>query len=265
MKAHVYNPGNDGIFPVSSVLLTGETEALLIDAQFTTTDAAKLVELIHASGKRLTTILVSCGDPDFYFGLETLHAAFPAARIVATQPVIEHIEHSYVKKLAVWSPILGDRAPKRVIIPTTLEGNALPFEGGTLEIVGLDSPLPDRTFVWIPSIRTVVGSVPVFGGMHLFLADTNTPALRAAWLATLDRIVALDPAVVVPGHFAPGEPHTIAAVTFTADYIRAFEEESARAENSAALMAALQRRYPTFAPSKSLEISAKVAKGEMTW
>lgn len=265
MKTQVYNPGNNGIFPVSSVLVTGAKEALLIDAQFSTADAAKLVDLVRSSGKRLTTIYISCGDPDFYFGLEVLKEAFPGAKVLATQPVIDHIKDSYAKKLQVWTPVLGANAPKTVILPDLLKGNTIELEGEKLEVVGLDSPLPDRTFVWIPSIKTVVGSVPVFGNTHIFLADTNTPAARAAWLATLDKILALHPDVVVPGHFSPGAPQTVASVQFTADYIKAFEQESLRAENGEDLIAALTRRYPNLSPNKSLEISARVAKGEMKW
>lgn len=265
MKTQVYNPGKNGIFPVSSVLVTGDKDALLIDAQFSTVDAAKLVDLIRASGKRLKTIFISCGDPDFYFGLEVLKAAFPDASIVATKPVVDHIKDSYVKKLQYWTPILGAGAPKQAIVPEVLAGNTLNLEGETLQVIGVDSPLPDRAFVWIPSIKTVIGSVPVFGDMHVFLADTNTPATRAAWVATLDKILALHPAVVVPGHFAPGAPQTVASVKFTAEYIKAFEEEAARAKNSDELIAAMQRRFPKLELNESLKISARVAKGEMKW
>jgi glyoxylase-like metal-dependent hydrolase (beta-lactamase superfamily II) len=265
MKTQVYNPGKNGIFPASSVLVTGDKDALLIDAQFSTVDAAKLVDLVRASGKRLTTIFISCGDPDFYFGLEVLKAAFPDAAIVATKPVVQHIKDSYVKKLQYWAPILGAGAPKQAIIPEVLAENTLRLEGESLQIIGVDGPLPDRTFVWIPSIKTVVGSVPVFGDMHIFLADTNTPTAHAAWLSTLDQILALHPTVVVPGHFAPGAPQTVESVKFTANYIKVFDEEAARAKNSEELIAAMQRRFPKLELNESLKISARVAQGEMKW
>ncbi|MFM2405114.1 MAG: hypothetical protein RL223_2994, partial [Pseudomonadota bacterium] len=90
----VHNPAADGIFPVNSVLVSGPTEAVLIDAQFQRKDAQALVRLIQASGKRLTTILISHGDPDYYFGLDVLQAAFPQARIVATAETVAHIQAS---------------------------------------------------------------------------------------------------------------------------------------------------------------------------
>ncbi|MEO6117057.1 MAG: MBL fold metallo-hydrolase, partial [Pseudolysinimonas sp.] len=86
-------------FPVgspnkSAVLVTGETEALLVDAGFTRADGHRLVAAVLDSGKTLTTVFVSHADPDFYFGLEVVADAFPDAKLVATPLVIEHIESS---------------------------------------------------------------------------------------------------------------------------------------------------------------------------
>lgn len=265
LHTQVYNPGEQGIFQVSSVLVTGQRDAVLIDAQFSTVDAAKLVELIKSSGKRLTTIYISHGDPDFYFGLETLKAAFPEAKIVATPQTVAYIRKTYEGKLAHWSKPLGVGAPTSVIVPEPLQGHRIELEGQTLQIVGLDGPTPNRTFVWIPSIRTVAGGIPVFAGQHVWMADTQTPQSHADWLATLDRIVALQPQTVIPGHFAPGAPQTVADVRFTADYIRAYDEEAAKAKNSAGLIAAMEKRYPNLPGTASLQLSAKVSMGEMQW
>lgn len=265
LHTQVYNPGDQGIFQVSSVLVTGQHDAVLIDAQFSTVDAARLVDMIKASGKRLTTIYISHGDPDFYFGLETLQAAFPEAEIVATPQTVAYIRKTHEGKLAHWSKPLGAGAPKRVIVPEPLQGDRIELEGQTLQVVGLDGPTPDRTFVWIPSIKTVAGGIPVFAGEHVWMADTQTPRSHADWLATLERIVALQPQAVIPGHFAPGAPRTVDAVHFTADYIRAYDEEAAKAKNSAELIAAMEKRYPNLPGKESLQLSAKVSKGEMQW
>jgi len=84
LQLQVYNPGEAAVFPVSSTLISGEREAILVDVQFSTREAAELVRMVQASGKRLTTIYISHGDPDFYFGLQTLKEAFPEARVLAT-------------------------------------------------------------------------------------------------------------------------------------------------------------------------------------
>ena len=55
------------------------------------------------------------------------------------------------------------------------------------------------------------------------------------------------------------------SVAFTADYIKAFDVETAKAKDSAALIAAMQKRYPNLGDESTLELGAKVAKGEMKW
>lgn len=265
LQVAVFNPGKSGIFAVSSELLSGARDAVLVDAQFSTADAAKLVEMIKASGKKLTTIYISHGDPDFYFGLETLHAAFPDAQILATPQTIAHIQASKDDKLKIWGAQLGANAPKQLLVPSPLQGDTLQLEGQALKVIGLAGASPERTALWVPSIRTVMGGVLVDAGSHVFMADTQTPQSHQAWLAALQQIKDLAPARVIPGHYADGAAQDLDAVDFTAGYIRAFDEESAKAKDSTALIAAMQQRYPGLEGEASLQLSAKVAKGEMPW
>jgi len=261
----VYNPGEQAIFPVTSVLVSGDKEAILIDAQFGKSQAEKVVEKIRASGKLLSTIYISHGDPDYYFGLDTLTAAFPKARVLASQPTVEHIKHTVEGKLAFWGPKMGADVPAKTIVPDVLEGDSLILEGQKLQVVGLDGPQPDRSFVWIPSIKAVVGGVVVAQNIHVWMADTQTAQSHADWLTTLHSIETLKPKTVVPGHYLGESARSLAAVQFTADYIKAFDEETAKAKDSAALIGAMKKRYPSLAEESSLELSAKVAKGEMKW
>ena len=265
LKITPYNAGNDAIFQVSSVLVSGQREAILIDAQFGKSQAEQVVAMVRASGKKLTTIYISHGDPDFYFGLDTVLAAFPDAKVVATAPTVRHIQETVDAKLAFWGPKLGADAPAKAVIPQVLQGDTLTLEGQALKVTGLDGPQPDRTFVWIPSQKAVVGGVVVFGDLHVWTADTQTPRSRADWLATLAHIDSLKPKTVVPGHYAPGAPLNLESVHYTQGYLRAFETEAANAKDSAALIQAMRARYPQAGAAASLEISAKVAKGEMKW
>ncbi|WP_215782436.1 MBL fold metallo-hydrolase [Paludibacterium sp. B53371] len=264
LHLQVYNPGEKAFFPVSSVLVSGERDAVLIDAQFGKSQAAQLVQLVRASGKHLTTIYISHGDPDYYFGLETLHAAFPDARIVATAATVAHIRETAAGKLAFWGPKLGADAPKVTLTPSVLAGTRLMLEGKTLEVQGLKGDL-SRSYVWIPSLKAVVGGVVLFNNQHVWMADTQTPQSHADWLATLDQIRALKPAVVVPGHTLPGAVADRDAPAYTAGYIRAFDAQTVRAASGDALIAAMRQLYPQAGEPASLEISARVAKGEMKW
>ncbi|MDQ0705419.1 glyoxylase-like metal-dependent hydrolase (beta-lactamase superfamily II) [Pseudomonas sp. W3I7] len=263
LKLEAYNPGEAAIFPVSSVLVSGAKDAILVDAQFGKGQAEELVQKIRASGKHLTTIYISHGDPDYYFGLDTLSAAFPDAKVVAPQPVVDHIKATMAGKLEFWGPKMGADKPAKIIVPQVLEGHSLSLEGQQLEVIGLNGPQPDRSFVWIPSIKAVVGGVVVAENIHLWMADTQSAQSHKDWLTTLQRIEQLKPNTVIPGHYL-GNP-TLKSVAFTADYIKAFDSETAKAKDSAALIAAMKKRYPNLKDESSLELGAKVAKGEMKW
>jgi len=265
LRLQTFHPGPQAMFSVSSVLIEGRQDAILVDAQFAASDARALVDTIRTSGKRLTTIYISHGDPDYYFGLATLQDAFPQARIVATAQTVAHIQQTQAGKLAYWGPKMGADVPARIVVPQVLDGDALQLEGQRLLLIGLDGPTPDRSVLWVPSLRAIVGGIPVVAGEHVWMADTQTPQSHADWLQTLQRLQALKPKVVVPGHYAPGVALDASALRFTADYIRAFDAEAAKAKDSAALVKAMQVRYSTLAGVESLELSAKVAKGEMRW
>lgn len=261
----VYNPGDAGIFPVTSTLITGAHDAVLVDAQFRRQDAQQLVERIRRSGKRLTTVYVSQADPDYYFGLDVIHQAFPAARIVATPQTVAIIRAQMEGKRAYWGPILKADAPRALVLPQPLHADHLSLEGQRIEIKGLRGEQPERSYLWLPALRTVLGGVVVSGPMHVWTADTQTPAARAAWVQTLEDIRALQPRRVIPGHFLGAEPAGLQAVDFTQSYLEAFERAAADAADSSALVQAMLARYPDLAERTSLELSAKVAKGEMTW
>jgi len=265
LKLEVFNPGEAAIFPVASVIVSGAKDAVLIDAQFSRGEALKLVEQIRAGGKHLTTVYVSHSDPDFYFGLDVIHAAFPDAKIVATPQTIAGIEKKKDAKVAFWGPILKDNAPKSIIVPQPLQGDTIKLEGQSLKIEGLKGPTPERSYVWIPSIKAVVGGVVLFNDLHVWTADTQTAESRKQWLAALDGVAALKPSTIVPGHFKQGTALTPEAIGFTRDYLVRFEAETAKAANSAALIARMKELYPNAGLNGALETSAKVAKGEMKW
>jgi hypothetical protein len=52
---------------------------------------------------------------------------------------------------------------------------------------------------------------------------------------------------------------------YNREYLKAYDLELAKAKNSAALIAAMKKRYPDAGLGMALEIGAKVNKGEMKW
>lgn len=258
----VYNPGDKAIFPVSSELVTGDKEAILIDAQFGVNDGKALVDLIKQSGKRLTTVYISGGDPDFYFGLEPIKAAFPDVKILASQHVVDHIKQTKDAKLAYWGPILAEQAPKTLIVPQVMTASHLTLDGEKIEIKEMNTP---SAYLWAPSIKTAFGGVPVYSGVHVWMADSQTKAARAQWMQALDGMLALKPERVIPGHFLGAEPKGTQAVTFTRDYVQRFEQALATAKHSDQLIDGLKKAFPSLPVDDGLSIGAKVNMGEMKW
>lgn len=260
----VYN-ADAGSFNVDAVIVSGPTEALVIDSGFTRADALRLAADVLDTGKTLKTILISNADPDYYFGAETLKQVFPQARVVATAAVRERIAERMAGKLAFWGPKMGANAPHQPIVPDLLTGNAVQVDGEVVEIRGTTGVLAARPYAWIPSLKAVVGNIAVFGNLHVWTADTQQPAERAAWFAQLDEIEALHPVTVVPGHMAAGSAMDLSAVHFTRDYLHRFDAEAARSTAAAELIAAMQQAYPQAGLGIALDIGAKVAKKEMQW
>lgn len=260
-------PANGAGFFRAPVLLSGQHEAVLVDGGFTLTDGRALAEAIRTSDKKLTTIYVSQSDPDYYFSLGPVKAAFPKVRIVAASATVTAIRSNVEKKLAFWGPQLGENGPRKIsdiVMPEPYDHPTLDVEGHRVRIVAAEG-LANRRYLWVPELHAILGGVLVFSGLHVWIADTPTTESRTAWVKTLEAMAARNPQLVIPGHRAPGAATDVAAIHFTRDYLLAFEEELAKAADSGALIAAMRRRYPDAAASGSLEISAKVAKGEMKW
>ena len=265
LSVKVYNADGNS-FNVNSTLVVGDKEAMVIDAGFTRADALRIAANVLDSGKQLKTIYVSQADPDYYFGVETLKEIFPQADVVTTPAVLEKINAKKAGKVAFWGPKMGANAPRSPVVPRALEGNTLTLDGQTIEIRGTQGVLAHRPYAWIPSIQAVVGNIGVFGGMHVWTADTQTAAERAAWVAQLDDMAALKPVLVVPGHMKAGTQVDASNITFTKDYLQTFEKNLAASKNSAELVNAMKQSYPQVTDgAMSLDIGAKVNMGEMKW
>ncbi len=258
---------DDNGFSRAPVLLSGAKEAILIDGGFTLSDGRAVADAIKATGKTLTTIYISQSDPDYYFSLGPIKAAFPQAKVIAASDTIAAIRGNVQKKIETWGPQLKDNGPQsvsEVVFAEAFDEPALTLEGQRIEIVKAQD-LKNRRYLWVPSLQAIFGGVMVFSGLHVWTADTPTPAERAAWVKNLNAIIARKPAVVVPGHLAPNSALDVTAAIYTRDYLVAFEEEFVKAKDSAELIAAMKKRYPNAGKDLSLQLGAKVAKGEMKW
>ncbi|KAL6965900.1 hypothetical protein U1Q18_050118 [Sarracenia purpurea var. burkii] len=264
MDIIVYNPQNEGIFPVSSSLVTASTDVILFDGQFSIKDGEKLIEMIEDCGKILIKIIITSGDPDFYFGLQPIIEAYPNVKIVASREVVQHIRKTKDAKMEKWGPVLNEGAPHTLYVPEISRENLFTVEGQSLLLRRSNHY---AAYFWIPTMSTILGGISVSWGIHVFTADTQTPESRESWCDVLREIIDLKPQQVVPGHYLGERPAGDEAVRFTLDYLLNFEKVLREHEykNSKAVIDAMKTAYPYLGMVMTLEISAKVNTGEMEW
>ncbi len=261
LKLTTYNPQEKAIFPVSSTLISGKKEAILFDAQFSTTEGKALVELIRQSGKELTTVYITGGDPDFYFGLQPIVEAFPQVKIKATATIVDHINHTKDQKIGYWGPILGEGAPSQLYVPEVYNGDIL-LEGEKIELKEAGT---HNAYYWIPSLKTALGGVSTYSGIHVWMADSQTKEERLEWVASLDRMKQLKPNRVIPGHYLGQVPPRVEAVDFTKQYVMDWQRYVEQSSNSTQLIEKITAQYPLLTADEGVTIGAKVSMGEMKW
>jgi glyoxylase-like metal-dependent hydrolase (beta-lactamase superfamily II) len=246
-------------FLVTSTLVSGAHEALLIDAQFTLADAKAVVARIQASGKKLSTVYVTHAHPDHYFGFVAIKEAFPDAKLVALPATIAGIEKTWQDKVKQWQPLYKDGITDHPLIPEPLAGNSLELEGEKLEIVGgVQGDEADNSYVWIPSLGTVVSGDIVYDQVFPWTAETS-PEARVAWQATLDKLAALGAKTVVPGHQKPEQKQDPANLQFTQGYLKAYDAALASSKTPEELQTKVKAEYPDAALDVILKIGSEAS------
>src|SRR5437667_4285517 len=97
----------DDQFWTNAVLIEGAHEVMLVDAQLTKTNAAKVLQAIRETHKPLSLIYITHEHADHFLGLEVFRGAYPRVRIVATSAVVARINQVYREKIDKWKRLLG--------------------------------------------------------------------------------------------------------------------------------------------------------------
>lgn len=245
-----------GGFLVNSTLIAGEKEAILVDGQFTLADAHRLVAMILESKKTLTTVYVTHGHPDHYFGLAVIQQAFPKAKLVTLPGSSAEITKTAKAKVAQWGPMYGANLTTKPVLPAASKATSFTLEGQTIEIHGpAQGDAEGNSYLWIPSTKTVIAGDIVYRGVHVWTAETNAEK-RKAWIKTIDEITALGPTTVIAGHKDPKEKDDAASLKATKDYLEVFEAAVASSKTSAEVQQKVKTKYPALQLDVILSIGA---------
>jgi glyoxylase-like metal-dependent hydrolase (beta-lactamase superfamily II) len=253
-------------FEVASVIVMGKTDAVLLDAQWTLSNAHKVIAEILETGKILKTIYVTHAHPDHYFGVGTIAEAFPNARVVAIASEANIINKQFFGKIEHWEGVIGPvNCPRKTTNIETLTDNFIELEGQRLEIMTkIMGDMKYNTMVWIPSIKTLYGSDVLFNQAHPFTCELKPDELKQ-WIKDVDKIEKLGAEVIIPGHQKPGMQFDRSSLDFTREYCFATEEEKARTESVGDFYYAMANRFPQANLFISNYMNANVFKGDMDW
>ena len=210
---------------MASTLIYGARDAVLVDAFMTVTQASALADWVAARGKNLTTIYITHGHGDHWFGVGTLLERFPHAKAVALPNVLK-VMHQNASPEALdgaWKAGFPGQIPDNLVIAEELKGNVIDLEGHELVAVELGHTDTDHTTcLHVPSIGLVVAGDAVYNDVHLYLAESTAP-LRQEWIAALNTIEALNPRAVVASHKRPENEDDPRIIEQTRQYIRDFD------------------------------------------
>jgi glyoxylase-like metal-dependent hydrolase (beta-lactamase superfamily II) len=248
----------DDQFWTNSVIIEGEHEVMLVDAQLTKTSAERVLQEIKETKKPLSIIYITHEHADHFLGLEVFRKAYPRVRIIANSAVVDRINKVYQEKIDKWQKILGSGATSHVVAIEKFDGNFIKFESSEIEVLkNIQGDTDENTMLWIPEQRTLIAGDVVINDMHVYTADTDSKA-RGKWLKSLNKIRELKPSVVIPGHSKVGAPlDANTAVDFTENYLLVFEEELKKAKDPDSLINTMKERFPSADLLLAIERGAK--------
>jgi glyoxylase-like metal-dependent hydrolase (beta-lactamase superfamily II) len=249
--------------PISATLISGERDAVLVDAVMTAGQAAELADWIVAAGKNLTTVYVTHGHGDHWFGLGMILERFPDAKAVAipsvARKIASQIGSDFVETF--WKRRFPAQIPENLVSVEELEGDRFELEGEELVAVDLGhTDTDDTTALFVPSIGLVVAGDAAYNDVHLYLAESDAGG-RRSWLNALDTVEKLSPRAVVAGHKRPERADDPKILEETRQYIRDFDALAARTATPLELYTEMTARYPDRFNRGALWGSARATKG----
>ena len=262
-------------FCVASVIVMGQKECVLIDTQWTKSNILRVIAEILETGLELKAAFATHLHPDHYWGLGEIERAFPNCKCYMLPEEVPLYADQYQPKLDEWIDVIGEgnlcRKQCDNLLP--LESRCIELEGERIEVMEhIMGDLKWNSVVWIPSIKTLIGSDVIFNQAHPFTCEVST-SQRREWASELRRLEQeLQPEVVIPGHQKAGSPLDRSAIKYTLDYLSATEEEFNAIKGldakigTAVFFHNMEKRFPNNAISMySNDMNSKVFSGEYVW
>jgi glyoxylase-like metal-dependent hydrolase (beta-lactamase superfamily II) len=240
--------------PISCTLIYGEKEAILVDTPITKKQTSALLDWIISilgPNKRLTTVYITHGHGDHWFGIPILANHYPGLRVIATKGTIEHMREDCsaagLEKWRIFFPAQIDDPISPDTVDELPPSGEFQLENHDLRAIEVGhSDTHDTTILWVPEIKLAVCGDVVYGQVHQMLAAAKTAELRQEWIRAIERVEALQPEMVVAGHQQPGEMPGTWHLKNSKQYIKDFGEmiETGRVKDARELGQKMIEKYP---------------------
>ncbi|WP_406432167.1 MBL fold metallo-hydrolase [Streptomyces sp. NBC_00631] len=247
--------------PSTATLISGATEAVLIDALHLKDEVQALGDLIERTGKRLTTIYITHDHADHYLGSGPLLERFPEARCVTLPSILSSMKETMEAQRQQWKMFFGDQCVTPGPLPEEMVGNTLYVDGSPVNIIEVkQADIHPTSIVHVPEIDVVVAGDSIYNEIYPMLA-LSTPDEWQDWLDTVKVVEDLRPRMIVAGHRRPdGDDYAVETmIAQTRSYIQDFAAAYETATDVEGLVAAMVAKYPHHGNMWSLLVSASYA------
>jgi glyoxylase-like metal-dependent hydrolase (beta-lactamase superfamily II) len=247
--------------PTTSTLIFGARDAVLVDALLIREDVDALGDMIASTGRTLTTIFITHGHGDHFFGSDRLIARFPGARAVTTPGIVDYINSHIEGDAQLFSSYFGDTVSRATSWPSPLERDIIDLEGHELRVIEVgQGDIAPSAVLHIPSLDAVVAGDVAYNQIHQMLA-LGGPAEWEKWIASIGIIEHLHPRIVVAGHKKPEarDDEAEKILNGTRSYIQDFTEAARSFGTVEGIVGAMRSKYPDHGNLTTLLFSARAA------
>jgi glyoxylase-like metal-dependent hydrolase (beta-lactamase superfamily II) len=189
--------------PITSTLIMGRHDAVLVDPPLTKTQAAEVGDWIAASGRKLRQIYITHGHGDHWFGAITLLRRFPDVAVLATAGTTKLMaaQNQPQFRADFWDRVFPGQLPTGDVDVRVVDADGFELEGVRLLPIEVGHTDTDATTILhVPQTGLLVAGDAVYNGVHPYLTESGGVTGIDEWLAALDIAEALRPATVIAGH-----------------------------------------------------------------